>query len=230
MPVVRVGVVWLLWWQAISSNTRLGVMELSASSGLTTRPAVAGEGDGRAFARFLDQAQEGWYRLALGSDAERLVAGAFIEPNHDLSYQFVTMVESNGLPVAMCSAYSGRVGSTFASSPLAAAARGRARYWAMAKLSRRMFSFMAAVPPGDFYIRALAVDPDQRGQGIGTMLFEATCDTARAAGCQRLALDVAASNKGGQRLYRRLGMEQESESPRFIGLRNTNVLRMVKDL
>ena len=89
---------------------------------------------------------------------------------------------------------------------------------------------MAAVPPGDFYIRALAVDRDQRGQGMGTMLFEYACDTARASGCRRLALDVAASNEGGQRLYRRLGMAQESESPRFLGLPNTNVLRMVMDL
>ena len=84
-------------------------MDSPPSSGNVIRPAIASQGDGRVFARLLDEAQEGWYRLALGSDAERLVAAAFTEPNHDLSFEFVTMVERNGLPVAMCSAYSGRV-------------------------------------------------------------------------------------------------------------------------
>jgi ribosomal protein S18 acetylase RimI-like enzyme len=205
-------------------------MESAPSSGTTIRPAAASDSDGRVFARLLDQAQEGWYRLALGSDAERLIAAAFIEPDHDLSYEFVKFAETDGIPVATCSGYPGRVSRTFTASPLDAAAGRRLRYRGMARLSHRMLSFMADIPPDDFYIRALAVDPDRRGQGIGTMLFDGACDSARASDCRRVALDVAANNEGGRRLYRRLGMRRESESPRFLGLPNTNMLRMVKDL
>ena len=104
------------------------------------------------------------------------------------------------------------------------------RYRAMKKLSGRMLSFMADVPSDDYYLRALAVDPDQRGHGIGTLLLHIVTEAGRASGCRRLALDVAASNKGGRRLYERMGMVQEAESPRFVRLPNTNVLRMAKHL
>ena len=89
---------------------------------------------------------------------------------------------------------------------------------------------IASVPSDDYYIRALAVDPDQRGHGIGTLLLNVLTEAARASGCQRLALDVAATNKGARRLYERIGLVQEAESARFFDLPNTNVLRMVSDL
>ena len=200
------------------------------SFGLTIRAAEASAADGAVFARLLDQAQGGWYRMALGSSAGRLIGATFLEPNHELSYEFVTMVERDGKPVGMCSAYSGRVHTRFAPNPLDQAALRRFRYWAMTKLSDRMLSFIAIVPSDDYYIRALAVDPDQRGHGIGTLLLTVLTEAARASGCQRLALDVAATNKGARRLYERIGMVQKTESPRFFGLPNTNVLRMVSDL
>ena len=200
------------------------------SFGLTIRAAEASAADGAVFARLLDQAQGGWYRMALGSSAGRLIGATFLEPNHELSYEFVTMVERDGKPVGMCSAYSGRVHTRFAPNPLDQAALRRFRYWAMTKLSDRMLSFIAIVPSDDYYIRALAVDPDQRGHGIGTLLLNVLTEAARASGCQRLALDVAATNKGARRLYERMGLVQEAESARFFGLPNTNVLRMVSDL
>ena len=205
-------------------------MDSLDSHGLTIRAAEASEADGVVFARLLDQAQGGWYRMALGSSAGRLIGAAFLEPNHELSYEFVTMVERDGKPVGMCSAYPGRVHTRFASNPLDQAAHGRFRYWAMTKLSDRMLVFIANVPSDDYYIRALAVDPDQRGHGIGTLLLNVLAEAARASGCQRLALDVAATNKGARRLYERIGLVQEAESARFFGLPNTNVLRMVSDL
>ncbi|MGB5167121.1 MAG: GNAT family N-acetyltransferase [Acidimicrobiia bacterium] len=200
------------------------------SPGLTVRAAEASEADAAVFARLLDQAQGGWYRMALGSSAGRLIGASFLKPNHELSYEFVTMVERDGKPVGMCSAYSGRVHTRFASNPLDQAAHGRFRFWAMTKLSDRMLSFIANVPSDDYYIRALAIDPDQRGHGIGTLLLNVLTEAARASGCQRLALDVAATNKGARRLYERVGLVQEAESARFFGLPNTNVLRMVSDL
>jgi ribosomal protein S18 acetylase RimI-like enzyme len=206
------------------------MVESSDSSELTVRPAVPSENDGAVFACLLNQAQEGWFRLALGSSAGRAISAVFLEPGHELSYEFVTMVECGGRPVAMSLAYSGRTHNRFRSNPLDEAARRRPRYWAMKKLSGRMLAFMASVPSDDYYIRGLAVVPDRRGQGIGTLLLDVLTKGARACRCRRLSLDVAASNDRAQRLYAKIGMVQEAESPRFFGLPNTNVLRMVKDV
>ena len=197
---------------------------------LILRPARPDRSDGRAFARLLDEAQEGWYRLALGSTSEELLSSAFIEGNHELSFEFVTFAEVGATVIGGFSAYSGTSHRGFSSSPLDAAARGRVRYRMMQRATGRMLTFIDQVADEDFYIRALAVDHEHRGRGIGTHLLDAIARAAVDAGCHRLALDVAATNKGGQRLYRRYGMECESESPRFLGLPNTNVLRMVKDL
>ena len=44
------------------------------------------------------------------------------------------------------------------------------------------------------------------------------------------ALDVAAKNRRARVLYERLGFVVEAESPRWFGLPNSNVLRMVKPM
>ena len=204
--------------------------EAHDSVGLTVRRARADLSDGLVFARLLDEAQEGWYRMALGGSAPKLVADAFVAVNHELSFEFVTMIERDGVPVGMFSAYSGSVHRCFDPSPLDMIARGRFRYGAIKRLSGRMLAFMDEIPDSDFYLRAIAVDPEQRGCGIGSTVLDVVIEAAVSSGCHRLALDVAASNSGGQRLYERIGMAVESESPRFFGLPNTNVFRMVKDL
>ena len=81
----------------------------------------------------------------------------------------------------------------------------------------------------DFYIQALAVDRELRGQGIGSALMECIEDRARGRGCRRLCLDVAAKNKGARRLYERRGMTVERgcldklHVPHFV-------IRMTKEL
>ena len=106
----------------------------------------------------------------------------------------------------------------------------RYRWAAFARVARRIFRFIGTVPEGDFYVRALAVEPLDRGAGIGTFLLGFLEDTARAAGAKRFALDVAAKNRDARRLYERLGMTAEAESRRWFRLPNTNLIRMVKAL
>ena len=205
-------------------------MSTPASSSVVLRPAHPDASDGIAFARLLDQAQEGWFRIALGRSAESAIAAAFLVAGHELSHVYVTMADSNGAPIGMASGYAAAAHRTFTDELEAAARNRRWRYRAVSRFSRRMIRFMDDIPDGDFYIRAIAVDPDYRSKGVGGRLMSHMIDNAEAAGATRLALDVAAKNRDGRRFYERIGMIRDSESRRWFGLPNTNVIRMTLPL
>ena len=67
----------------------------------TLRAANRSLEDGLMFARCLDQAAEGFFRFMLGRRAAEILAKAFVEPDHDLSYQYVTFAECDGRIVGM---------------------------------------------------------------------------------------------------------------------------------
>jgi ribosomal protein S18 acetylase RimI-like enzyme len=58
-------------------------------------------------------------------------------------------------------------------------------------------------------IQGLAVDPDDRGRGLGRMLLEAACDEARRQGARRITLRVLSSNAVARRLYASAGFRVE---------------------
>jgi ribosomal protein S18 acetylase RimI-like enzyme len=66
---------------------------------------------------------------------------------------------------------------------------------------------------GSFYIAALAVFPEFRGQGLGTKLLTLAGDQARAEGCDVLSLIVFEQNEGAVRLYGRNGFEVVERAP-----------------
>lgn len=63
--------------------------------------------------------------------------------------------------------------------------------------------------PPDIWIRGLAVRPAFRGLGIGSALIERRLADGYAAGQRSLLINVALKNHGAQRLYRRLGFNDE---------------------
>lgn len=143
----------------------------------------------------------------------------------------MTFAEQAGRLVGMASGYTSDVHRHFTDEPLKAAAGWRRyRMAAFRRFNRRTLHFMDTIADGDFYLRALAVEPVLRGGGIGTSLMAAIEDRARAAGATRLVLDVAAKNRDARRLYERLGMTVLAESLRWFGLPDTNVVRMTKPL
>jgi ribosomal protein S18 acetylase RimI-like enzyme len=79
--------------------------------------------------------------------------------------------------------------------------------WMLLDDVRRMLGF------GQYYVRVgrchlghLVVDPDVRGQGIGTRLIRELCHRgAPALGCDEFSLFVLPRNPSAVRLYRRLG-------------------------
>ena len=87
--------------------------------------------------------------------------------------------------------------------------------------------FLDTLADGDFYVQAIAIDEELRGEGIGSTLIDSIEDRARATGSARLSLDVAAKNKSARRLYERRGMTVESGWPRLLFLPQL-LVRMAK--
>ncbi len=194
------------------------------------RPARPESGEGLLFARYIDEAAEGFFGFMLGPNSEGIIASAFIEPGHTLSYEHVMFAEREGVVVGMSSAYTGAQHRGFSDEPLKrAAGRSALRMKLVRMLLAPLWRILETVPGGDFYLQGIAVEPELRGAGIGSLLMDDVEARGQATGSARLSLDVAAKNKGARKLYGRRGMIESSEwpSPRFLP---TVFVRMTKDL
>jgi ribosomal protein S18 acetylase RimI-like enzyme len=194
------------------------------------RPAQPDPAEGPPFARYLDQAAEGFFGFLLGADSETITAAAFLEPGHALSWENVIFAERDGRLVGMSLAYTGARHRGFSDEPLTrAAGRAALRMNVIRTLLFPLWRILDSVQESDFYLHGLAVDPDLRGAGIGSILMDDAEARGRAGGSTRLALDVAAKNTRAQQLYARRGMIEESEWPNSR-LLPTVMVRMVKGL
>lgn len=70
---------------------------------------------------------------------------------------------------------------------------------------------LEALVPGHWYVNVLAVDPDERGRGLGTRLLAAADGAAAAGGLDGIALIVADRNHGARRLYEACGYRAVAE-------------------
>lgn len=66
--------------------------------------------------------------------------------------------------------------------------------------------------PGELYVEGAAVVDFARGKGVGTMLFEALINYARAQNYPTITLDVIDTNKRALQLYERLGFAIKKRS------------------
>ena len=73
-------------------------------------------------------------------------------------------------------------------------------------------SLTASLDKNDYYLSNIAVDPQYRGQGIGTYILKNAVKTAEDKGCKRVLLDVTFKNKGAKRLYERFGFKVYSKN------------------
>ena len=194
------------------------------------RPATPERDEGLVFARYLDQAADGFFALLLGRGAAGIIADAFTEPGHSLSFEHVVFAERDDVIVGMSLAYTAEQHREFSDEPLERAAGTTARRMKMVRvLLAPLWRILETVPEGDFYLQAIAVDPELRGAGIGSILLEDAVERGTRNGSARLALDVAARNSGARRLYARKGFVESSEwpSPRFVP---TLFVRMTRTL
>ena len=187
--------------------------------------------EGLVFARYLDEAAEGFFHLLLGRAAAETIARAFTETDNAYSFENVVFAERDGAVVGMVSGYTVEQYRRFSDRPLTRAAGRRAlRLMAMSMLLAPILRVLDTLGEGEFYIQALAVDHEARGRGVGSALIDRIEQRAVASGSARLALDVSGSNEGARRLYERRGMTVESEWPKRIAIPGVRILRMTKAL
>jgi ribosomal protein S18 acetylase RimI-like enzyme len=172
--------------------------------------------EGRVFARYLDTAAEGFFRFMLGRRAVDILATAFLEPDHDLSFQNVTFAErhrrSSGRPLEE------------------AAGKWNLQMMVVTTLFAPLLRIIDTIDDGDFYLQAIAVDKELRGEGVGSTLMDFVEESAVACGSGRLALDVSAKNEGARQLYERRGMAVTSQWPERLPIPGLKLLRMTKEL
>lgn len=194
------------------------------------RPAKPDFSEGLQFAYYLDQAAEGFFRFMLGRESKSIIATAFIDSGHTLSHENVVFAEVDAKIVGMSSTFTEKQQRTFSEEPLLRAARRNA---IRLKLVRTLFAplwrILETIPEGDFYLQGVAIEPELRGTGIGSILMNDIENRAKASESNRLSLDVSAKNDGARRLYKRLGMVESSRWPnsRFLP---TVFIRMSKYL
>ena len=187
--------------------------------------------EGRFFARYLDEAAEGFFRFMLGRRAEHIIAKAFLTPDHDLSYQNVTFAKREGVIVGMVSGYTAEQHQTSSHRPLSeAAGRNNLRMKMVLLFFAPLMRIIDSIAEGDFYLQAIAVDKDVRGSGLGSILMDHVEKRAVSSGSSRLALDVSAKNPGARRFYERRAMAVESQWPKRLPIRALMFYRMTKML
>jgi ribosomal protein S18 acetylase RimI-like enzyme len=207
-----------------------GCLKDMGNQAMLLRPARPESGEGLLFARYIDEAAEGFFAFMLGPNSESITASAFMEPGHALSYENVMFAEREGVVVGMSLAYTGVQHRGFSDEPLKrAAGRSALRMKLVRILLAPLWRILDTVPEGDFYLHGIAVEPEFRGAGVGSLIMDDVEARGQAAGSTRLSLDVAEKNKGARKLYGRRGMIESSEWPssRFLP---TVFVRMTKDL
>jgi len=185
--------------------------------------------DGLEFARYLDAAAEGFFHFMLGPRAGYIIATAFVQPDHDLSYQNVTFAERDNVTVGMVSGYTAEQHRRSSRQPLKqAAGRWNLRMKIVMVLSAPLMRIIDSIADGDFYLQGIAVDKELRGDGVGSALMDFFEEQARVSGATRISLDVSSKNEGARRFYERRGMSIESQWPKRLPIPAIKFYRMAK--
>lgn len=198
---------------------------------ITLRDASPTPDEGLTFARYLDEAAEGFFCFMLGRRYADIIAKAFVRPDHDLSHQYVTFAERNGNIVGMVSGYTAEQHRHSSHKPLQEAAG----LWNLRPLIVRvlfapLLRIIDSIANNDFYLQAIAVDKELRGEGLGSILFDSLEEQARASGAARLALDVSATNEVARRFYENRGFAVTAQWPKHLRIRALKLYRMTKVL
>jgi ribosomal protein S18 acetylase RimI-like enzyme len=186
--------------------------------------------EGLVFARYLDEAAEGFMRFMLGRRAPRIIAEAYTWPDNEYSFQNVVFAEHDRRIVGMAAGFTAAEHRRFSDRPLKRAAGFPAlRMRAVGLLCAPLLRILTSIPDGSFYLLAVAVEEEMRGRGLGSSLLDSAEERARLTGSSRLSLDVSVKNEDARRLYERRGMSVTARWPK-VRLVPPLFVRMTKAL
>ena len=202
---------------------------------LTLRPARPD--DAAQAAPLIHAAGPALFDLMFGprpSDVIGFFASLFALPANPFSYEVALVAEQNdtvlGLAMSAEAAYRRRI--------------GRRMFWLAPRL-RGPFALLRRLPhaleimacthqpdPGTHYLSILAVVPDARNQGIGTLLLQSVHDRARQSGSPAIALHTDINNTSAQRFYAHHGYTETHRrpSPRLAGRGFPGLITMQRPL
>jgi ribosomal protein S18 acetylase RimI-like enzyme len=173
------------------------------------RPTYA---EGMVYSRYLDMLSPG-FRRALGRHSVEIVAEAYVQPGHVLSYEHVSFAYRGGAVVGMVSCYTAAQHRHSSSGALRQALGGHGLFGTRAAFLAAFLRRFGPRAEDDFYVWALFVNAEHRGRGIGADLMDLAEVWARDKGLAQLSLDVEAKNHRARRFYKRWGMVVVSEWP-----------------
>lgn len=196
---------------------------------IALRPAHFDHADAAALAGALEMAADGAFSLLFGRRWERVLRAAALHPGHELSLEHATLALDGEETVGVLHGF--LAGN--------AADPGRvlervAGWWPLLRAGvvtlagRPVFRAMKQHDPGDWYLQAIAVQPNRRGAGVGSRLLEVALDRARDSGAERITLDVDTANGRARCLYERHGFEVAGTSRRAWLLGGLRTHRMAR--
>ncbi len=197
---------------------------------VTLRAANPTFEDGQACARYADVASEGFMRVMFGRRFEDIIATAFIQPDHDLSYQNVIFAERDDAIVGMTLAYTAEQHRLSSRQPQRKAAGTlRLRMRIVEVVLAPLMRLNDSIEEGDFYLQFIAVDKAIRIGGVGSVLMDDFEEQAHTSGSTRLSLDVSTENEVARRFYEARGWVVEWGWPKVWFMPSLSV-RMTKPL
>ena len=191
--------------------------------------------DAAAFAEYAEHAAGGLWTSAFGRRAPTVLGRLYRRPAHHLSHAYVTFAcDAEGRRLGMLSGFDGahaaETGGATTMAILRSAGLALPRAMLLAACAGPLITFVDRLALDEWYIQMVAVSPDARGRGIGSILLDEAQRRAHETGCVRLALDVDVQNTGAIRLYERLGYAITASSRRATLLDGAQVHRMVRPL
>lgn len=173
----------------------------------------------------LETATDRMFSLMLGAGWERILTRVVSASGHAWSLEHARIADDDGKPL-------GVILSGPSDLPPPDDAFGLPWGWTRLRLTavglacQPFLSFMEHHGAGEWYITAISVKPEARGQGVGAALIGDAVKRARAAGMTSVTLDVDEKNAVARRLYERQGFELQATSPTAWLVGGVRVQRM----
>jgi ribosomal protein S18 acetylase RimI-like enzyme len=149
------------------------------------------------------------YRALLGTElrAFDVLARLFAAPGNTFSYDATRLAERDGRIVGIASAYPADQGQRRARASVRPALRALGPV-GFARVLRAVWQIADAsmgIDPRHWYVANVAVSPDERGAGLGSLLLADCEERARARGIRAVSLELDGDNPSVRRFYERAG-------------------------